>query len=979
MSRAFNTVPNESEKRKTRRKTNELKQQVMESFDPQPVLNFLTHLDGDLSHYTVHAQIAQRLRLSVEDEVQKLPSNSRVLLDLLTSAWKVQAHSIPDLRPVLIAVLKRLGSQNTPKALLRSLAQRDAQSNTLKYGELLPYLGSSMQRAVYEADFELSASSVFEKPLSAIAFAAKQSTKQNKVPLISYLIEPAVDEYCNDEALRRDADLAFVGTSRERRVATQVRRAGSKAAMGVVGSNNKTVAASGVDVEPKDTGLALTKIKEIIGENYALLGGVLGLMIAMHGKLAATSSRKQGDYEPPVRTVTGGARYLHCCLAADILVSFGQLPKAYEHVGILAKVLDKCVKEGNISDAAVAQVQGCLRSIFQIHQTGGADRALNGISELSPVSHGNNDGNDREETASTPKKKISISKEDREFGSKLMKRVLGAAVAAMRTSDTQQVFLNPVSDAIAPGYSRVIKKPMCMLTIERKIDQSQYATIEEFNKDVQLMFNNCITFNIGQDGTWFRTEARRQNKIFKGTILPQAQSILKNETIKRRKKLGKEVEEDEAPAEITKKKRKRTALSFVDKAKADAAKSKMKLKKHEAVGISSLTADNVEPLASSQSKRRKKNVEIPSIPSLALMLIADPFVTRLLLDKCLNTINSGIIPDKKLPAEHRSLPSILQLLHLTQYSADICAVKGGEFHIPGPGFKSTTSSANDVMKADNIAYASLRCYTPLIGKIMLDIKVDRRMSVGGDLYDVAVQTKLDRKPTIANEWEDTASLCVVRALIEGVLVDLLRPGRSSEQSFAMQFSRLEIVLETFGTASIMHDRACWTSVTQALLSHKAKLASGIRDVVIQTWIKWLKQTTNFAQMKDGYASNLSSMNSALHEIFIFLLNEWASLGNVVMPVDNRLSLSKDAAEAVSLCCGIDTGTKFAPFAQAWHLSKQEKGNCAFTAIRKEYEKMLHDVPSDRATQWKVAVGVDDDSLSKLDSNLGGEYKDESVA
>uniref|UniRef100_A0A7S2NXD8 Uncharacterized protein n=1 Tax=Leptocylindrus danicus TaxID=163516 RepID=A0A7S2NXD8_9STRA len=154
-----------------------------------------------------------------------------------------------------------------------------------------------------------------------------------------------------------------------------------------------------------------------------------------------------------------------------------------------------------------------------------------------------------------------------------------------------------------------------------------------------------------------------------------------------------------------------------------------------------------------------------------------------------------------------------------------------------------------------------------------------------------------------------------------------------------------------------------------MLSHKAKLSSRIRDLVTQAWIKWLKQSAN----ED--TTRVSSMNSALHEIFIFLLNEWGSLGNVVMPVDNRLSLSKDAAEAVSACSGNNITTKFAAFAQAWHASTKDEGKSAFTGIRKEYEKMLRDVPSDRALQWKEAVGVDDKSLSMLDGDLGGEEKE----
>lgn len=63
--------------------------------------------------------------------------------------------------------------------------------------------------------------------------------------------------------------------------------------------------------------------------------------------------------------------------------------------------------------------------------------------------------------------------------------------------DINYPFLHPV-DVVAlniPDYVNVIKRPMDISTIERKLNEGAYAEPEEFEQDVRLMFNNCYTYN----------------------------------------------------------------------------------------------------------------------------------------------------------------------------------------------------------------------------------------------------------------------------------------------------------------------------------------------------------------------------------------------------------------------------------------------------------------------------------------------------
>ncbi|KAJ3092278.1 hypothetical protein HK102_009089 [Quaeritorhiza haematococci] len=63
------------------------------------------------------------------------------------------------------------------------------------------------------------------------------------------------------------------------------------------------------------------------------------------------------------------------------------------------------------------------------------------------------------------------------------------------------VFMEPV-DAVAlgiPTYHEVIKHPMDLSTIQKKLDRKEYGTADDFEADVRLMFNNCYTFNLAGD------------------------------------------------------------------------------------------------------------------------------------------------------------------------------------------------------------------------------------------------------------------------------------------------------------------------------------------------------------------------------------------------------------------------------------------------------------------------------------------------
>ncbi|KAJ3020641.1 hypothetical protein HKX48_000487 [Thoreauomyces humboldtii] len=54
--------------------------------------------------------------------------------------------------------------------------------------------------------------------------------------------------------------------------------------------------------------------------------------------------------------------------------------------------------------------------------------------------------------------------------------------------------------AAAPDYFDIIKRPMDLSTVERKLSSLQYSEVQDFADDIQLMLNNCFTYNPPTNG-----------------------------------------------------------------------------------------------------------------------------------------------------------------------------------------------------------------------------------------------------------------------------------------------------------------------------------------------------------------------------------------------------------------------------------------------------------------------------------------------
>lgn len=65
----------------------------------------------------------------------------------------------------------------------------------------------------------------------------------------------------------------------------------------------------------------------------------------------------------------------------------------------------------------------------------------------------------------------------------------------LKRHNTSWPFLEPVCVNDVQDYYTVIKNPMDLQTMQHKIETDQYRTFEEMDSDVQLIINNCYTYN----------------------------------------------------------------------------------------------------------------------------------------------------------------------------------------------------------------------------------------------------------------------------------------------------------------------------------------------------------------------------------------------------------------------------------------------------------------------------------------------------
>uniref|UniRef100_A0A8C5UP01 Bromodomain-containing protein 8 n=1 Tax=Malurus cyaneus samueli TaxID=2593467 RepID=A0A8C5UP01_9PASS len=78
---------------------------------------------------------------------------------------------------------------------------------------------------------------------------------------------------------------------------------------------------------------------------------------------------------------------------------------------------------------------------------------------------------------------------------KIWKKAIMLVWRAAANHRYANVFLQPVTDDIAPGYHSIVQRPMDLSTIKKNIENGLIRTTAEFQRDIMLMFQNAVMYN----------------------------------------------------------------------------------------------------------------------------------------------------------------------------------------------------------------------------------------------------------------------------------------------------------------------------------------------------------------------------------------------------------------------------------------------------------------------------------------------------
>uniref|UniRef100_A0A8C2CE53 Bromodomain-containing protein 8 n=1 Tax=Cyprinus carpio TaxID=7962 RepID=A0A8C2CE53_CYPCA len=128
------------------------------------------------------------------------------------------------------------------------------------------------------------------------------------------------------------------------------------------------------------------------------------------------------------------------------------------------------------------------------------------LSEVDPPASASEDGygshsqryTTADSTASSPaSSQFSMCSEDQEAlqAQKIWKKAIMLVWRAAANHRYASVFLQPVSDDIAPGYHSIVHRPMDLSAIKKNIESGQIRTTAEFQRDIMLMFQNAVMYN----------------------------------------------------------------------------------------------------------------------------------------------------------------------------------------------------------------------------------------------------------------------------------------------------------------------------------------------------------------------------------------------------------------------------------------------------------------------------------------------------
>ena len=82
----------------------------------------------------------------------------------------------------------------------------------------------------------------------------------------------------------------------------------------------------------------------------------------------------------------------------------------------------------------------------------------------------------------------------------------------LQAKDNGEIFAEPVDLEEVPDYMDVVKEPMDLSTMRHKIENFRYQSVDDLQKDFNLMIANCLAYN-SKETVFYRAGVRMRDQV----------------------------------------------------------------------------------------------------------------------------------------------------------------------------------------------------------------------------------------------------------------------------------------------------------------------------------------------------------------------------------------------------------------------------------------------------------------------------------
>nr|CAH7747821.1 unnamed protein product [Callosobruchus chinensis] len=120
----------------------------------------------------------------------------------------------------------------------------------------------------------------------------------------------------------------------------------------------------------------------------------------------------------------------------------------------------------------------------------------------------------------SPASSTAFNEDDRDY--KNWKKSVMLVYNRLASNKYASLFLKPITDDQAPGYSTIVYRPMDLQMIKKNIENGSIRTTLEFKRDTMLMFTNAMMYNKTNDTIYNMALQMQQESLQPIEILMQA-------------------------------------------------------------------------------------------------------------------------------------------------------------------------------------------------------------------------------------------------------------------------------------------------------------------------------------------------------------------------------------------------------------------------------------------------------------------------